>query len=142
MPVNRAVAMSDEELFQQRHEVVSNLLVDTALTERQRDIAAFLVLGVSRADLAQRLGIRRYTVESHLVAIYNKFAIHNTGELSGIITGRLVDRVVEQERSGSQPDLRMGRDFASKRAHGAPGVRQNRDLTKRPSVQNSSLLTH
>lgn len=98
MPVNKAVAVSDEELLQQRHDVVRNMLADTALTARQRDIAAFLVLGVSRDDLAMRLGIRRHTLESHLVAIYNKLAIHNTGELSGIITGRLVDRVVEQEQ--------------------------------------------
>ena len=96
--MNRVVAMSDEELLQQRHDVVQDMLADTTLTARQRDIAAFLVLGVSRNDLAIRLGIRRHTLESHLVAIYNKFAIHNTGALSGIITGRLVDRVVEQEQ--------------------------------------------
>lgn len=97
--MNRAVAMSDEELLRQRRNFVRNMLADTELTARQRDVAAFLVLGVSRDDVALRLGIRPYTLQSHLVAIYNKFAIHNTAALSGIIIGRLVDRVVEQEEA-------------------------------------------
>ena len=42
--------------------------------------------------------IRPYTLQSHVVAIYNKFTIHNTAELSGIIIGRMVDRLVEQEQ--------------------------------------------
>ncbi|MCH8854336.1 MAG: hypothetical protein IID41_17045 [Planctomycetes bacterium] len=96
--MNRAVALSDEELLLQRRNFVRNMLADTELTARQRDVAAFLVLGISRDDVALRLGIRPYTLQSHIVAIYNKLAIHNTGELSGIITGRLVDRVVEQEQ--------------------------------------------
>ncbi len=91
--------MSDEALLRQRHDFVRNMLADTELTARQRDVAAFLVLGVSRDDVAMRLGIRPYTLQSHLVAIYNKFTIHNTAALSGIIIGRLVDRVVEQEEA-------------------------------------------
>ena len=56
-------------------------------------------MGVPRDDVALRLGIRPYTLQSHLVAIYNKFAIHNTAALSGIIIERLIDRVVEQEEA-------------------------------------------
>ncbi len=98
MLVNRATASSDEELLLQRHHFVRKMLVDTELSARQRDVAAFLVLGVSRDDVAQRLGIRPYTLQSHIVAIYNKLRIHKTGALSGIIMGRLVDRLVEQEK--------------------------------------------
>ena len=95
--MNRATALSDEKVLLQRHQFVRDLLADTELTARERDIAAFLVLGVSRDDLALRLGIRPYTLQSHIVAIYNKFTIHNSAALSGIIIGRLVDRLAEQE---------------------------------------------
>ncbi len=94
-----AVVMSDEEVLRQRHDFVCNMLADTELSARQRDVAAFLVLGVSRDDVALRLGIRPYTLQSHLVGIYNKLTIHNTAGLSGIIIGRLIDRVVEQEEA-------------------------------------------
>ena len=95
--MNRATALSDEKVLLQRHQFVRDLLADTGLTVREREIAAFLVLGVSRDDLALRLGIRPYTLQSHIVAIYNKFTIHNSAALSGIIIGRLVDRLAEQE---------------------------------------------
>ena len=97
MLVNRATALSDEKVLLQRHQFVRDLLADTGLTVREREIAAFLVLGVSRDDLALRLGIRPYTLQSHIVAIYNKLTIHNSAALSGIIIGRLVDRLAEQE---------------------------------------------
>ncbi len=95
--MNRATALSDEKVLLQRHQFVRDLLADSGLTVREREIAAFLVLGVSRDDLALRLGIRPYTLQSHIVAIYNKFTIHNSAALSGIIIGRLVDRLAEQE---------------------------------------------
>ncbi len=97
--MNRAVAASNEELLLQRHRFVMDMLADTELSARQRDVAAFLVLGVSRDDLARRLGIRPYTLQNHIAAIYDRFAIRNTGALSGIIMGRLVDRLVEQEEA-------------------------------------------
>lgn len=82
----------------QRHRFVLNMLADTELSTRQREIAAFLVLGASRMDVARRLQIRPYTLQNHIAAIYDKFAIRNTGALSGIIMGRLVDQVLEQEQ--------------------------------------------
>ena len=99
MLVNRATALSDEEVLLQRHHFVRDLLANTELTRRERDIAAFLVLGVSRDDAALRLGIRPSTLQSHLRSLYHKFAIHSNGALSGVIIGRLIDRVVDQEEA-------------------------------------------
>ena len=97
MLVNRAMALSDEEVLLQRHQFVRDLLADSGLTVREREIAAFLVLGVSRDDVAVRLGVSPYTLQSHVRSLYGKFAIHSHGALSGIIIGRLVDRLAEQE---------------------------------------------
>ncbi len=97
--VNRAVASSNEESLLQRHRFVLDILADTELSARQREIAAYLVLGASRDDVARRLRIRPYTLQNHIVAIYNKFGIRSTGALSGIIMGRLVDRLVGREEA-------------------------------------------
>lgn len=96
--MSKATLYSDEEVLMQRHQFLRDLLADTELTRRERDIAAFIVLGVSRVDAACRLGIRPYTLQSHVRALYRKFAIHSTGALSGFIIGRLVDRLAKQEQ--------------------------------------------
>ena len=121
--VNRSVASSNEELLLQRHRFVLDLLADTELSARQREIAALLVLGVSRADAARRLRIRPYTLQNHIVAIYNKFAIRNTGALSGIIMGRLVDQLVEQEQVGGGESCREGQSSNRNAALPPPVVR-------------------
>lgn len=98
MLVIRAMALSDEPVLLQRHQFVRDLLADTELTPREREIAAFLALGVSRDDVALRLGISPYTLQSHVRSLYHRFAIHSNGALSGIIIGRMVDRLVKQEQ--------------------------------------------
>ena len=121
--VNRAVASSNEELLLQRHRFVLDVLADTELSSRQREIAALLVLGVSRDDVARRLGIRPYTLQNHIVAIYKKFAIRNTGALSGIIMGRLVDRLVQQEQVWRGESCREGQSSNGNSAVPPPVVR-------------------
>ena len=71
--MRRAVASSDEKLLRQRHDFVWNMPAETDLSVRQRDAAAFLVLGVSRDDTALRLGIRTATLSSHLVCTAGRY---------------------------------------------------------------------
>ena len=121
--VIRAVASSNEELLLQRHRFVLDVLADTELSARQREIAAFLILGVSRADVARRLEIRPYTLQNHIAAIYNKFAIRNTGALSGIIMGRLVDWLVQQEQVWRGESYREGQSSNENSVLASPVVR-------------------
>ncbi len=100
------MALSEEVLLQ-RHQSVRDLLADTGLSVREREIAAFLVLGESRDDVALRLGVSPYTLQSHVRSLYHKFAIHSNGALSGIIIGRLVDRLASTstlQRSSNSTD--------------------------------------
>jgi DNA-binding NarL/FixJ family response regulator len=55
---------------------------DTVLTPRQSEIARCLAEGVSREQIAVRLGITKYTVDSHVRRIYEKLDIRSGAELA------------------------------------------------------------
>jgi two-component system, NarL family, response regulator DevR len=63
--------------------------LELRLTEREREVLAVAVEGLTAREIAQRLGVRERTVTTHLYRIYGKLGVH----------GR-VGAVVEAARSG------------------------------------------
>ncbi|MBO9512762.1 MAG: PAS and helix-turn-helix domain-containing protein [Variovorax sp.] len=55
--------------------------VTTQLTTREREIAQFLVCGMSSKQIAQKLSIGHRTVEAHRGRLMRKFGVATTGEL-------------------------------------------------------------
>ena len=59
------------------------------LSKREVEIMQFLVQGKSREEIADYLSISRWTVNSHVVRIYEKLNVH-----------RMIDAVVRLYRDG------------------------------------------
>lgn len=63
------------------------------LTNAERDVANFLVKGLSIAEIAEARGSAEGTVKSQLNAIYRKSGCQNRGEL----LSRIIDSVMERD---------------------------------------------
>jgi len=63
--------------------------VQYKLSKREVEIMQFLVQGKSREEIADYLSISRWTVNSHVVRIYEKLNVH-----------RMIDAVVRLYRDG------------------------------------------
>lgn len=65
-------------------EFVSKVFADVAhedrLTGREHEILRFVADGVSNADIAQRLGISRRTVQKHMENLFRKLGTHDRAE--------------------------------------------------------------
>jgi DNA-binding CsgD family transcriptional regulator len=57
------------------------------LTEREREVAALVVNGLTNPDIAEALFITRYTVADHLKAIYAKVGVSSRGALALALSG-------------------------------------------------------
>ncbi|HEY7199933.1 MAG TPA: LuxR C-terminal-related transcriptional regulator [Candidatus Dormibacteraeota bacterium] len=55
---------------------------ETGITEREREVAGLVALGMTNADIAERLGIGRRTVESHLERLRSKLGLATRTELA------------------------------------------------------------
>ena len=63
--------------------------VSASLTTREREIAQFLVCGMSSKQIAQELGIGHRTVEAHRARLMRKFKVTTSGELIvKLVTGQ------------------------------------------------------
>ncbi|TBN57980.1 LuxR family transcriptional regulator [Glaciihabitans arcticus] len=58
------------------------------LTDREREVAALVVLGTSNRDVAIRLHLSVRTVEVHLARVFGKLDVHSRTELSYLVHGR------------------------------------------------------
>ena len=70
---------------QAMHDVIQAHFDSWGLTPTERDIATFLVKGMSIAEIAELRGNAEGTVKSHLNAIYRKSSTGNRGELLALI---------------------------------------------------------
>lgn len=61
--------------------------VTANLTPREREIAQFLVCGMSSKQIAQKLDIGHRTVEAHRARLMRKFDVGTTGELIAKLIG-------------------------------------------------------
>lgn len=57
------------------------------LSDREREVAALAVDGLTNPDIAEALFIARYTVADHLKAIYGKLGVSSRGELALVLSG-------------------------------------------------------
>lgn len=72
------------------HEVIEAHFDRWKLTPAERDIALFLVKGLSIAEIAQARGNAEGTVKSHLNAIYRKSGTTGRGELLSLVIDGLL----------------------------------------------------
>ncbi|HRX16331.1 MAG TPA: LuxR C-terminal-related transcriptional regulator [Spirochaetota bacterium] len=64
---------------------IEQFLNDYSLSQRQLELCMLIQLGLTNADIAEKLGITLRTVESHLLHIYNKVTVSNKIELINIM---------------------------------------------------------
>jgi DNA-binding CsgD family transcriptional regulator len=57
-------------------------LYGRALSPREREVVQWLTAGLSRADIAARMGIKEETVKTHLGTIYAKLGVDNRFEVA------------------------------------------------------------
>ena len=57
------------------------------LSDREREVAALVVNGLTNPDIAEALFISRYTVADHLKAIYGKVGVSSRGALALALSG-------------------------------------------------------
>ena len=56
-----------------------------SLTEAERRVAALAADGLANRDIADRLFISRYTVETHLKHLFAKLGVVSRAELAGVV---------------------------------------------------------
>jgi DNA-binding NarL/FixJ family response regulator len=70
------------------------------LTQRERRILSYLVDGLTKAEIAERLGVSQHTVRTHQQNLHRKLGVHSRLELMrlasahGLLRSKDLDRVV------------------------------------------------
>jgi DNA-binding NarL/FixJ family response regulator len=62
---------------------------DPRLTSREREILAFLTLGMTTAEISAKLYLSQATVKAHLSSIYRKLGVSNRTEAAIVGLGIL-----------------------------------------------------
>ena len=57
------------------------------LTPRQKDVTAYICLGLKNKKIAERLFISNETVKTHVQNVFRKFNVHRKDELRGLLAG-------------------------------------------------------
>ena len=67
--------------------IVLNDLVAEAygLTPREREVTSLITAGLANKQIAQRLGLSRYTVEDHVKSVFSKTSVANRGSLVALL---------------------------------------------------------
>ncbi len=55
------------------------------LTPREREVTTLITTGLANKQIAQRLGVSRYTVEDHVKSVFAKTAVPNRGSLVALL---------------------------------------------------------
>lgn len=72
------------------HEILEAHFTAWALTPAERDIASFVVKGLSTAEIAQLRGNAEGTIKAHLNAIYRKSGARNRSDLLSLLMDALI----------------------------------------------------
>jgi DNA-binding NarL/FixJ family response regulator len=90
--VNRSIVVSDQVLSRilsigERKATRRDpaWVSEASLSQREAEVAQFLVNGYTNSEIAEKLFIAEQTVRNHISAIYGKTGIHSRGELIKII---------------------------------------------------------
>ncbi len=81
------------ELESRTISAIDNVLQETYLSVRQRQVASLLALGLEPDAISERLGIRRGTLKAHTNAVFNKLGVRSRSQLSGMLLSQLVHRL-------------------------------------------------
>ncbi len=57
------------------------------LTPRQKDVTAYICLGLKNKKIAERLFVSNETVKTHVQNVFRKFNVHRKDELRGLLAG-------------------------------------------------------
>ena len=57
------------------------------LTERQHEIAALVMEGLTAEEIAARLGLSKQTIKNHKQRIYQRLGARNAMEMANILRG-------------------------------------------------------
>jgi DNA-binding NarL/FixJ family response regulator len=80
-PMNGMIAAKVLDYFQQKQKS-SEILLQSNLTEREKEILQLLIKGNSYKELAGRIFISVETLNSHIKNIYRKLNVHSRSELA------------------------------------------------------------
>jgi DNA-binding NarL/FixJ family response regulator len=75
-PINPRVAMLVLNMFASRQAPPK---ADYGLSAREREVLEWVVKGMVKKDVAERLGLSYHTVDNHLRSIYAKLHVHTRG---------------------------------------------------------------
>lgn len=58
---------------------------ERALSSREREVLALIVMGLTNADIARRLHVAETTVKTHVRRIFSKLGVHSRGEVLDVV---------------------------------------------------------
>jgi DNA-binding NarL/FixJ family response regulator len=67
-------------------EAVRAAIAPRPLSPRERQILAIVIMGLTNAEIAQRLHIEESTVKSHLASIFDKLGVRSRAEAAELVT--------------------------------------------------------
>jgi len=79
------------------HDVIEAHFDKWQMTPSERDVATFLVKGLSTAEIAEMRGSAEGTIKSHLNSIYRKSGTRNRAEVLSLIIDSLMDGPVKSD---------------------------------------------
>ncbi|BAC09998.1 response regulator transcription factor [Thermosynechococcus vestitus] len=85
--------------WQQRQHAPKGQRVRVDLTQREKDVLALLVAGLSNAQIGDRLHLSARTIEKHVSSLFQKTAVHNRAELVRLA----IEQGLVEPQTSSQP---------------------------------------
>jgi DNA-binding NarL/FixJ family response regulator len=80
-PMNGMIAAKVLDYFHHQQQK-NSILIESNLTERESEILALLIKGLSYKEIASNIFISIETLNSHIKNIYRKLNVHSRGELA------------------------------------------------------------